>query len=453
LRLSSAAARHALLLTLVLVPATRAVADEPLPEPLPSPTPPGQDELDFQGRSSLVFGSGARALGMAGAFLARADDATAASWNPAGLSYLRLPEISLVATRNDFGTNVTGPGATTALQDDFLGYSPDFLAAAVPFSFAGGRLGGVAQLSFQRTFSFFSGTRDILRADNPPLRHTGSGGFDVLALGTGIQLSRQLRVGATVNRWINGFVQTRERFTGRPTRQVNDFDLDGWNFNLGLIWTPIESLNLGLVFKTPFRGKVSLSRSRVDFPDDPDKRTTNVYTSDDLAQDYGRDVRLDFPGALGVGMSWRPRSGLTVSADYTRTFWSDAAVYNYFFLEAQGEPAPPETLFDELSWPSLGQEQVDTEQVRIGVEYVIVGRTVKIPLRAGVLSDRQYFRASGVVPRFWGFSLGSGVAIGPVLFDVAYIHESGSYASDPDLDVNARIDRVYMSVIYRHGGR
>ncbi|MCJ7810524.1 MAG: hypothetical protein MUP26_09715, partial [Desulfobulbaceae bacterium] len=33
-------------------------------------------------------GSGARALGMGGAFIAIADDATAASWNPAGLIQL-----------------------------------------------------------------------------------------------------------------------------------------------------------------------------------------------------------------------------------------------------------------------------------------------------------------------------------------------------------------------------
>ena len=41
-------------------------------------------------------GSGARALGMGGAFIAVADDATAASWNPAGLAQLTKPETSVV---------------------------------------------------------------------------------------------------------------------------------------------------------------------------------------------------------------------------------------------------------------------------------------------------------------------------------------------------------------------
>ena len=57
------------------------------------PRPPrlDVDRIDITGRQNLTLGSGARAYGMGGAFLARADDATAASWNPAGLSYLRVP--------------------------------------------------------------------------------------------------------------------------------------------------------------------------------------------------------------------------------------------------------------------------------------------------------------------------------------------------------------------------
>src|SRR5437762_1459679 len=41
-------------------------------------------------------GSGARALGMGGAFIAVADDATASSWNPAGLCVLERAEASIV---------------------------------------------------------------------------------------------------------------------------------------------------------------------------------------------------------------------------------------------------------------------------------------------------------------------------------------------------------------------
>ena len=46
-------------------------------------------------------GSGARALGMGGAFIAVADDATAASWNPGGLIQLETPEVSIVGSYFD----------------------------------------------------------------------------------------------------------------------------------------------------------------------------------------------------------------------------------------------------------------------------------------------------------------------------------------------------------------
>jgi len=42
------------------------------------------------------LGSGARVLGFGNAFIAVADDATAASWNPGGLIQLETPEVSLV---------------------------------------------------------------------------------------------------------------------------------------------------------------------------------------------------------------------------------------------------------------------------------------------------------------------------------------------------------------------
>src|SRR5262245_45103219 len=160
-------------------------------------TPLPQDELDLQGRASLAIGSGARALGMGGAFLARADDATAASWNPAGLSYLRTPELRLVGVRNDLDANHFDLRETLTPADRTNGPAPDFLSLAFPFEV--GSVAGAVQGSFQRAFSF-DGRRTIRRVitqvDQPVLFDIdGVGGLDVLALGTGVQVSRTLRLG------------------------------------------------------------------------------------------------------------------------------------------------------------------------------------------------------------------------------------------------------------------
>lgn len=415
--------------------------------PVRAQTPPpsvGQDELDFQSRTSLAIGSGARAFGMGGAFLARADDATAASWNPAGLSYLRRPEFSMVGSWGSLDSEVLDaakPDRFAALQDDSSNpVTPEFASVTYPFEIRS--RSASAQFSFQRVFAF-QGKRTILRQPNTLLLES-QGGFDALALGTGVQVSQRLRAGATVNRWFNGFRQTRQRVEGRPSNQVVNFSLSGWNANLGVIWSPRADLNLAFSGRTPFTGRVALDRTRIDFPHrDRPETTTNGFSSD--------GVRLDFPGAFGAGVSWRPRSTLTLSADYTRTYWSGASIHDFFTLPIAGLPRQPDDLFDELPYPGLESSQTDTEQLRLGFECVLLGRLVNVPLRVGLFTDRQYFRAAdGSIPRFFGFTVGAGVLVGPLLFDVAYLYEDGYYSGSPGTQAGVRIRRFYASLIYRH---
>src|SRR5258708_4530544 len=127
------------------------------PEPSSLPDQLHQDALNLQARANVVQGSGARALGMGGAFLARADDATAASWNPAGLSYLRLPEVSFVYSGGNLNSHETIPHETIPLTMDFTddrrhGHGPEFAAATYPLRIRS--VSGSMQISLQRQISF-----------------------------------------------------------------------------------------------------------------------------------------------------------------------------------------------------------------------------------------------------------------------------------------------------------
>src|SRR3954462_10209801 len=60
--------------------------------------PLAAQNTDIESLSGLQFNfgnPGARSLGMGGAFLGLADDASAAEANPAGLTILRKPEVSI----------------------------------------------------------------------------------------------------------------------------------------------------------------------------------------------------------------------------------------------------------------------------------------------------------------------------------------------------------------------
>jgi hypothetical protein len=457
------------------------VAQAQVPSPSPIPIPNiAEDEKDFLGLTSLALGSGARAFGMGGAFLARADDATAASWNPAGLSYLRRPEFTVVGARNSFLRQPTGVGFTRLITDRFAGSTLDFAAATYPIEI--GPASGSLQLSFQRVFSFRGG-RTIVRTDQL-LTSRGSGGFDVLALGTGIRVARTVRFGATVNRWSNGYHQDRDRLATRGTTDQNlDFKLAGWNFNAGLIWSPLESLNLGVVGKTTMKGDIILDRRRKDLigasirpavrrglTPQPSVITENeassrVLSTADEPTPHTVPVRIRIPGAVGAGISWRPWSVLTASLDFTRTFWSRGQIYNFFTL-ARAEPDQPKgpfpLVFQNLPYPTLDDpRQSDTEQLRLGAEYVVLGRRVKVPLRAGFFTDKQYFfDFRERTPTFRGFTAGFGIAAGPILLDFAYLRENGSYLdrkADPEdpqapgAERSTRFNRVFVSIIYRHG--
>jgi long-subunit fatty acid transport protein len=443
------------------------------------------DRIDITGRQNLTLGSGARAYGMGGAFLARADDATAASWNPAGLSYLRLPEVSLVGASSSFDI---ARGQDT---DHFNGRAIDFGAFTWPVRLGGTH--GAVQLSYQRAISF-DGRRRILFYDNQgqiteDVR--SSGGFDVVALGAGLRLTRSLRAGVTLNRWLNGYDQTLTRtyVPPRGRRPVRDFDLDfqprGWNANLGLMWSPFESLNVGGVFKTPFHAGVELSKDRLD----PWLKGTGPAIQEITTNSYAsRKTRLDFPASYGFGLSWRPHDTFTLSADLTLTRWSQARIRNYFDLEvtqAGGEtpaPKPPPNVYPLLQYPTLNAlpnsdnpgliAQQDKQELRVGMEYVLIAGRLKVPLRAGYFNDRQITRdLDGNIPRFNGFTAGVGLVLGSVLLDVAYVYEFGKYyvatesgpaTDDPELATivvpptqrNAlTTNRLFASIIVRFSGR
>jgi long-subunit fatty acid transport protein len=440
--------------------------------------------IDITGRQNLTLGSGARAYGMGGAFLARADDATAASWNPAGLSYLRVPEVSVVGVANSFDTERGSD------YDRFDGQALDFAAFTWPVGI--GEVGGAVQVSYQRAISF-DGSREIRAGGVTSFTETlgSDGGFDVVAFGTGLRLSRRIRVGFTVNRWLNGYDQalTRryETFNRRPVREFDlDFRPRGWSVNLGLIVSPHDSLNLAAVYKTPFTSEVALDQARRDFwttDGSLDEVTANSWSSD--------AVRLEFPSSFGLGVSWRPIDTLTLSADFTRTSWSEARIRDYFELavtpqSSGGVPGtpPPPTVFPNLQYPTLravpdsddpddplrrlGQQ--DAQQIRLGVEWVAIAGRVKVPLRAGYFNDRQITpNPTGDIPRFNGFTAGTGLILGPMLLDVAYVYAFGEYTVSEQAAGGGEFDRppgaptevrttltthrALASVIYRFSGR
>ena len=119
-------------------------------------------------------------------------------------------------------------------------------------------------------------------------------------------------------------------------------------------------------------------------------------------------------------------------------------------------PRPnPRDSYPKLPYPYLTEsDQADSEQIRFGVEYVFIGQRLKVPVRGGYFNDRQIRRdRDGHAPRYNGFTAGTGIIVGSVLLDAAYLYEYGSFVDGVlELKITQHTHRFLASLIYRFGG-
>ena len=384
-------------------------------------------------------GSGARAVGMGGAFIAVADDATAASWNPAGLTQLKKPEISFALSyfkRRDDISSSSHPeksGLQKAFSQDL-----NYLSAAYPFELFNRNM--IVSLNYQRLYEF---ERDINTAivSQPDFGSTltskekvdfrQSGSLSTLSPAFAVEVTPGFSLGATFNIWtdnlfwgngwesdttIRGKTYSGGMFKGRGTLEsvgkYTDSDryygFSGFNMHLGFLWDITNFVTIGGVIKTPFTADMQherLVKNRVRAPGLP----LSLYS-----QRIDENVELDMPLSYGLGVALRFSDRFTVSGDVYRTEW------DHFRLEdGEGYRVSPPT-----GEPSYKSPIEETTQVRLGAEYLFIYPRTVIPLRWGLFYDPE---PSEKNPEdFWGFTLGSGISIGNLIFDCAYQFRTGN---------------------------
>lgn len=439
---------------------------------------------------SGVVGSGARAFGMGGAFIAVADDATAASWNPGGLGQLEKPEISFVLRGQnyramspagsgfDIGSGLFG--FTGAEDRKGTSYGIEFISFTYPIRL--GKFKIVPQVSYQRAISYHLETRtnDVLfdGVMALPFGQTSynfkgyssdtekfSGGIDAVTVSLGTRLFERFNIGISANFMFNGF-------TGRTTQSMMGLlspvgmpsaggrgmvtrdgrisvDVKGINFNVGILVDVLENLKIGAVYKNTSSTRVNYEGShRIDM-----NVEGTPFTTGDEAYTGANDIR--WPETWGVGVSFRPIDTLTFSMDFTSTRWSRTVIKDFehpYFGKY-------ETIYFPSFIPSrfefgdfvLEGKQLDTRQFRVGAEYVLIGGRTLFPVRAGFFTDTQYFPdSSGDAISFFGLTAGLGIKRGSFAVDGAVVYESGSYLrNNEDFGVTRFTDfKFYLSTIY-----
>jgi hypothetical protein len=264
-------------------------------------------------------GSGARAAGMANAFVAVSDDGTAASWNPAGLAQLRKPEFSLVYSTElrEIGfSGMRSADGTVAFSNRDVhasSASPEFVSAALPLTVA--RRPMTIQVGWQRIYQLSNDTSgEVLRlALRDPaavpqrilLTSDSKGDIDRGSLSVAMKPWRGLSAGVSLNLW-RGSWQDNLAFV-EPGSTTSDFlairaatSIRGENVTAGLLYASTR-LSAGFVYNWPFWSSYDVHQENRS-----NQLPAASYTS-------GPDAEFRFPKSLGVGVAWRPAPRWTVA--------------------------------------------------------------------------------------------------------------------------------------------
>jgi long-subunit fatty acid transport protein len=277
-------------------------------------------------------GSGARALGQGNAFIGIADDATAASWNPGGLTQLEKPEFSFafdfVRTRTSIDyENYPETHTTNTAQFTKLNY----FSVVTPFRIADRHT--VFSINYFRQFHFNKEIEYPFSISNGPfqieqeLSNEIEGEFSSIGPAFAIDLTQNLALGFSVNIWNHDLtgsskytISEKQKeevrlFGGPPT--VNTLRIDeeveidnGYSFNIGALYRINRKWTLGAAVSPEYNLENSRYYRRFDSSVVPAEQVSNSQ------------IEFTIPLKIGAGGAYRPDDHWTFSADIKWTDWS-----------------------------------------------------------------------------------------------------------------------------------
>jgi long-chain fatty acid transport protein len=345
---------------------------------------------DTETNASIPFNlaaPGARSMGMGGAFLGLADDATAAYTNPAGLTQLVTPEISIEGRHTNYsipyvngGTASLNPfnGSGINTSDaDSSNNNISFISFVLPhdrWSFA------VYRDELVRFNTDFATSGDIgtIVGDNQFATLPVNAHSDLRIVNYGVSAAYKvadnvsLGLGLSyydfkVNTLITRFAfpnNTQNIPAGTPTnQQIQDGSDNDVGVNLGARFVLNEHFSAGLVYR---KGPTF------------DYRASNTVLIAPVTVTTALDsVKFKVPDEYGAGLSWHPNDALVVNFD------ADYVEYSQLTRGIQSLFGNDPGQVSRLTIPN-GTEY------HLGGEYTFTQMSHPFSLRAGVWHDPRH---------------------------------------------------------------
>jgi len=368
--------------------------------------------------------SGARANGLAGAFIGLSNDATACATNPGGLVQLLRPETSAVynlLVRSEDFTFGKYPGAANDIS--ITEQNLNFLSFSYPFECI--NRNWVFSIAYQHLYTFdrewFFNVHHYgqVYVNHDQYKYQQKGQLSALGFSFCAQLTPDLSLGVTLNFWdqhlanngwkqrfqINGIRVAGDKQEFTSFRQIHRVSFDGFNMNIGLLWDISQYVNekpgkikVGMVFKTPFTAKL-----------------IHKIRSSSNKNEISMSEALEMPLSFGIGTVYNVTPFFLVTTDIYYTNW-----HRFIIRNSNGREMSPIT-----SQNYEESDISDTFHLRIGAEYLL--HTLKpyaVPIRSGIFYDPA--PAEKHPDDYYGLTIGTGITReGVFSLDVAYQYRLG----------------------------
>lgn len=390
------------------------------------------------GAQPVAIGAGARALGLGGAFAAIADDATASTWNPAGLTQCERPELAA-----SLGWNHTAIEADQ--HDRRHALRPEHASAMLPF-FAGGCM-QVVGVAWQRQYDF---TRDLALADRAVDVIPGmftitideqrafrrSGSLASLGASYAIEVQPGFSLGATLNAWGDRLTGASHYRLERDQNTALRIEYEPWmglppdietrigvlsqrtsvrsglSVVLGAMWQATPELTLAAVAKPGYHLGL---RSDIAWHEVVDH---SVFGSSENRSTSTASARLSHPPSLTLGAAWRPDDLNALSCDATVTRWR-----LYRLEDAAGQHSPVSVFLAPDRFDDLWTLRAGYERIVILPQSVLVPRVGALvewlPAATAAPSLSRADEVSATSDLWLGLTAGASLAQRRVIWDAA----------------------------------
>jgi hypothetical protein len=381
------------------------------------------DDYDFD---LDLLGKGARAAGMGYAFNAVADDATALSWNPAGIMQIKNPELA-------FSNSLKNTEYRHARYE--YDYNPvytiDFWGFVFPVKLKSKNL--VFGVSYQNKWNF------KFDYENLPSETSIQYGKNTLtvnsvSLSCAYSINRFIGVGISYNKWfsLGNKLETFELYYDKkivpeapekyPDESVytitRSYKYSGNNITLGILFD-LSEWHFPLRYTLKYDSRMWLEDdnnylSRIDY---------NYYDGADTTWLDSKQTidKFEYPGILTNGFAYRVGDYLTVACDFDiHLFNENIKISDYSWNYSIYRNNQKDTLINEVVHDTgiVFYNDIAFNQCRIGLEYILHPEFGFISIRAGWKSN--YEEKSTYWKTFKGMLLYNKAEITPVSRVKAY---------------------------------